>query len=135
MKYYLVLLAGLGLSVEAFSQSTLYQTGQQQALDYHLELFDKQLFSSSLYDNTRLLAETLTEEQRKNVQLNRAMSALQLESPDGPGLMKAYIFDHGNHPTVATAGLYLGNHFFYKRKGLFLFHTFTFCSINPLFCS
>lgn len=116
MKYYLVLLAGLGLSVEAFSQSTLYQTGQQQALDYHLELFDKQLFSASLYDNTRLLAESLTEEQRKNAQLNRAMSALQLESPDGPGLMKAYIFDHGNHPTVATAGLYLGNHFFYKRN-------------------
>ena len=116
MKYYLVLLAGLGLSVEAFSQSTLYQTGQQQALDYHFELFDKQLFSASLYDNTRLLAESLTEEQRKNAQLNRAMSALQLESPDGPGLMKAYIFDHGNHPTVATAGLYLGNHFFYKRN-------------------
>lgn len=116
MKYYLVLLAGLGLSVEAFSQSTLYQTGQQQALDYHLELFDKQLFSSSLYDNTRLLAESLTEEQRKNAQLNRAMSAVQLESPDGPGLMKAYIFDHGIHPTVATAGLYLGNHFFYKRN-------------------
>lgn len=116
MKYYLVLLAGLGLSVEAFSQSTLYQTGQQQALDYHLELFDKQLFSASLYDNTRLLAESLTEEQRKNAQLNGAMSALQLESPDGPGLMKAYIFEHGNHPTVATAGLYLGNHFFYKRN-------------------
>lgn len=116
MKYYLVLLAGLGLSVEAFSQSTLYQTGQQQALDYHLELFDKQLFSAGLYDNTRLLAESLTEEQRKNAQLNRAMSALQLESPDGPGLMKAYIFEHGNHPTVATAGLYLGNHFFYKRN-------------------
>lgn len=116
MKYYLVLLAGLGLSVEVYSQSTLYQTGQQQALDYHLELFDKQLFSASLYDNTRLLAESLTEEQRKNAQLNRAMSALQLESPDGPGLMKAYIFDHGNHPSVATAGLYLGNHFFYKKN-------------------
>jgi hypothetical protein len=41
MKYYLVLLAGLGLSAEAFSQSTLYQTSPQQALDYHLELFDK----------------------------------------------------------------------------------------------
>ena len=116
MKYYLVLLAGLGLTVESFSQSTLYQTGQQQALDYHFELFDKQLFSASLYDNARLLSESLTDEQRKNAQLNRAMSALQLESPDGPGLMKAYIFDHGNHPTVATAGLYLGNHFFYKRN-------------------
>ena len=116
MKHYLVLLAGLGMSVEAFSQSTLYQTSPQQALDYHLELFDKQLFSASLYDNSRLLNQNLTSEQQKSAELYRAMSALQLESPDGPGLMKSYIYDHGNHPTVTTAGLYLGDHFFYKKN-------------------
>jgi tetratricopeptide (TPR) repeat protein len=116
MKYYLVLLAGLGMSVDAFSQSTLYQTSTQQALDYHLELFDKQLFSASLYDNSRLLSQNLTDQQQKSVELHRAMAALQIESPDGPGLMKAYILDHGNHPSVATAGLYMGDHFFYKKN-------------------
>ncbi len=116
MKYYLVLLASLGLSVEAFSQSTLYQTSPQQALDYQLELFDKQLFSASLYDNSRLLDQNLSSEQQKSAELHRAMAALQLESPDGPGLMKSYIFDNGNHPTVTTAGLYLGDHFFYKKN-------------------
>lgn len=116
MKHYLVLLAGLGMSVDAFSQSTLYQTSTQQALDYHLELFDKQLFSTSLYDNSRLLDQPLSGEQQKSAELHRAMSALQIESPDGPGLMKTYIFDHGNHPTVTTAGLYLGDHFFYKKN-------------------
>ncbi|HSF52567.1 MAG TPA: tetratricopeptide repeat protein, partial [Algoriphagus sp.] len=116
MKHYLVLLAGLGMSVDAFSQSTLYQTSTQQALDYHLELFDKQLFSTSLYDNSRLLDQPLSGEQQKSAELHRAMSALQIESPDGPGLMKTYIYDHGNHPTVTTAGLYLGDHFFYKKN-------------------
>lgn len=116
MKYYLVLLAGLGLSLDAFSQSTLYQTSPQQPLDHQLELFDKQLFSGALYDNTRLLNEDLTDEQKKSAELHRAMSALQIESPDGPGLMKSYIYDNGNHPSVTSAGLYLGDHFFYKRN-------------------
>jgi tetratricopeptide (TPR) repeat protein len=116
MKYYLVLLASLGIGVDAVAQSTLYQTSPQQALDYQLELFDKQLFSAVLYDNSRLLAQNLSGEQEKSAELHRAMSALQVESPDGPGLMKAYIFDHGNHPSVATAGLYMGDHFFYKKN-------------------
>lgn len=116
MRYYLVLLAGLGWSVEAFSQSTLYQTRPQQELDSHLELMDKQLFAAAIFDNTRLLNQSLNSEQNKSAELNRAMAALEIESPDGPGLMKAYILDHGNHPTVTTAGLYLGDHFFYKRN-------------------
>lgn len=116
MKHYLVLLACLGIGVEVFSQSTLYQTSPQQALDYQAELFDKQLFSASLYDNSRLLNQNLNEEQQKSAELQRAMSALQLGSPDGPGLMKSYILDHGNHPSVTSAGLYLGDHFFYKKN-------------------
>lgn len=116
MKYYLVLLAGLGITVDSFSQSTLYQTSSQQTLDYQLELFDKQLFSAVLYDNSHLLTQNLSPEQHKSAELHRAMAALQIESPDGPGLMKAYIFDHGNHPSVATAGLYMGDHFFYKKN-------------------
>ena len=116
MKNYLVLLAGLVISADAFSQSTLYQTGSQQALDYNLELFNKQLFSASLYDNSRLLDQNLNGEQEKSAELHRAMAALEIESPDGPGLMKSYIFENGNHPTVTTAGLYLGDHFFYKKN-------------------
>lgn len=116
MKYHLVLLASLGLSLEAYSQSTLYQTSPQQKLDHNLELFDKQLFSASIYDNTGLLEKPVNSGQAKNAELNRAMAALQLESPDGPGLMKSYIYDHGNDPSVTTAGLYLGDHFFFKRN-------------------
>ncbi|WP_192349568.1 tetratricopeptide repeat protein [Algoriphagus sp. Y33] len=116
MKYHLVLLAGLGLSLEAYSQSTLYQTSPQQKLDHNLALFDKQLFSASIYDNTRLLEESVNSGQAKAAELNRAMAALQLESPDGAGLMKKYIYDHGNDPSVTTAGLYLGDHFFFKRN-------------------
>src|SRR5690606_38775198 len=116
MKYHLVLLASLGLSLEAYSQSSLYQTSPQQQLDHNLELFDKQLFSASIYDNTRLLEKPVNSGQAKNAELNRAMAALQIESPDGAGLMKKYIFDHGNDPSVATAGLYLGDHFFFRRN-------------------
>lgn len=116
MKYHLVLLASLGLSLEAYSQSTLYQTSPQQKLDHNLALFDKQLFSASIYDNTRLLEKPVSSGQAKTAELNRAMAALQLESPDGAGLMKSYIYDHGNDPSVTTAGLYLGDHFFFKRN-------------------
>lgn len=116
MKYYFVLLASLGLSLEAYSQSTLYQTSPQQNLDHNLELFDKQLFSASIYDNTRLLEKPINSGQAKSAELNRAMASLQIESPDGAGLMKKYIYDHGNDPSVTTAGLYLGDHFFFKRN-------------------
>ncbi|MCE7054561.1 tetratricopeptide repeat protein [Algoriphagus sp. AGSA1] len=121
MKHHFVLLAGLlvpslGLSLEAYSQSTLYQTSSQYKLDHNLELFDKQLFSASIYDHTRLLEKPMSSGQAKTSELNRAMAALKLESPDGAGLMKKYIFDHGNDPSVTTAGLYLGDHFFFKRN-------------------
>lgn len=116
MKYHLVLLASLGLSLEAYSQSSLYQTSPQQKLDHNLELFEKQLFSASIYDNTRLLDKPVNSGQAKNAELNRAMAALQVESPGGAGLMKSYIYDHGNDPSVTTAGLYLGDHFFFKRN-------------------
>ncbi|WP_339876736.1 tetratricopeptide repeat protein [uncultured Algoriphagus sp.] len=116
MKYHLVLLATLGLSVEAYSQSSLYQTSPQQKLDHNLELFDKQLFSASIYDNTRLLEKPINSGQAKAAELNRAMASLQIESPDGAGLMKKYIYDHGNDPSVTTAGLYLGDHFFFKKN-------------------
>ncbi len=116
MKYYFVLVAILGLSLEAYSQSSLYQTSPQHKLDHNLELFDKQLFSASIYDNTRLLEKPVNAGQAKTAELNRAMGALQLESPDGAGLMKKYIFDHASDPSVTTAGLYLGDHFFFKRN-------------------
>ncbi|WP_373398269.1 hypothetical protein V8V91_00400 [Algoriphagus halophilus] len=44
MKYYLMLFVGLGLSLDAVSQSTLYQTSPQYPLDHQTELFEKQLF-------------------------------------------------------------------------------------------
>jgi tetratricopeptide (TPR) repeat protein len=116
MKYLLVLLAGLFVCAEVFSQSTLYQTSPQKALDEQLELFDKQLFSANIYDNSRILNQSLSDEQQKSAELHRAMSALQLGSPDGAGLMKTYIYDHGSHPSVTTAGLYLGDHFFFKKN-------------------
>ena len=117
MKNCLFTLLGLGISLNVSAQSTLYQSGSQVLLDQNLEFFDKQLFSASSFENSRLLRQAnLSGEQQKSAELHRAMSALELESPDGPGLMKAYILDHGKHPSVATAGLYLGDHFFYKRN-------------------
>lgn len=116
MKYHLVLMASLGFGLEAYSQSTLYQTSPQHNLDHNLELFDKQLFSASIYDNTGLLNKPIDSGQEKSAKLHRAMAALQIESPDGPGLMKRYILENGRHPSVTTAGLYLGDHFFFKRN-------------------
>ncbi|WP_026954215.1 tetratricopeptide repeat protein [Algoriphagus vanfongensis] len=116
MKYHLVLLASLGLCLEVDAQSTLYQTSPQRLLDEQFELFDKQLFSAALLENQQIQNLPLSAEQSRSGQLHAAMSALQLESPDGPGLMKSYILENGNHPTVATAGLYMGDHFFYKRN-------------------
>lgn len=116
MRYYLLLFLGIGFSLDSFAQSSLYQSSKQQTLDHNLELFDKQLFSASLYDNTRLVDEPVSSEQNKSAELHRAMAALQLASPDGPGLMKSYILANGNHPSVVTAGLYLGDHFFYKKN-------------------
>ena len=116
MKYYLVLFLNLALLAEVWAQSTLYQSSPQNSLDHALELFDKELFAGSLYDHSASLQLPLNFEQNKSAELYRAISALELESPNGPGLMKTYILDNGNHPSVATAGLYLGDHFFYRKN-------------------
>jgi tetratricopeptide (TPR) repeat protein len=111
-----MLFLSIGFSLDAIAQSSRYQSSNQQTLDHNLELFDKQFFSASLYDNTRLLDQPISSEQYKSTEFHRATAALQLESPDGLGLMKSYILTNGNHPSVVTAGLYLGDHFFYKKN-------------------
>lgn len=116
MKYFLVLLAGLGLSLESYSQSSLYQTGHRQSLDRQLILLDRQLFSAALYDAERLLAELLPPEQAQAAALNRAIAALQLSRPDGVGKLQAYLSAHEGQPSTAVAATLLGNHFFYKKK-------------------
>ena len=116
MKYFLVLLAGLGLSLESYSQSSLYQTSSQQGLDRAASLFDQQLFAANLYDNNRLLASGLDFSQQKQAELQRALSAMQLERPDGLGLIKRFIEDYTGQPAVATAATFLGNYYFFKKR-------------------
>ena len=69
MKYFLVLLAGLGLSLESYSQSSLYQSSSQHGLDLAASLYDQQLFAANLYDNNRLLATGLDLSQQKQAEL------------------------------------------------------------------
>lgn len=116
MKYYLVLLAGLGFTLESFSQSSLYQTSPQQALDRSTVLFNQQAFAASLFDNAQLLTSDLAYSQKKQATLQQALSALQLERPDGLGLVKQFIQDYAGEPSVASASIALGNHYFYKKR-------------------
>jgi tetratricopeptide (TPR) repeat protein len=102
--------------MEGFAQSSLYQSSPQSKIDQSLDLFDKQLFSASLADHTLILNQNLDNEQLKTVELHRAMAALETGRPDGVGLMKSYILENNPHPSVATAGIYLGDHFFYKKE-------------------
>jgi tetratricopeptide (TPR) repeat protein len=116
MKYYLVLLAGLGFTLESFSQASLYQTSPQQALDRAAILYDQQSFAASLLDNNQLFTSGLTATQKKQAALQQALSALQLERPDGLGLVKQFIQDYAGEPSVAPAAIALGNHYFYKKR-------------------
>ncbi|MBM3425555.1 MAG: tetratricopeptide repeat protein, partial [Bacteroidetes bacterium] len=116
MKYYLVLLAGLGFSIESFSQSSLYQTSPQQALDRAAVLYDQLAFAASLQDNVQLLDLNLGVSQKKQAELYQALSALQLERPDGLGLVKQFIQENAGEPAVVHAAIALGNHYFYKKR-------------------
>ncbi|NVJ86075.1 MAG: tetratricopeptide repeat protein [Algoriphagus sp.] len=116
MRYYLVLVASLGLTWQAAAQSSLYQTSSQRLLDDQASFFQKQLFSASLLESQKVDAEGFSSDQLRFGKLKAAQSALELESPDGVGLMKSYILENRDHPSVNDAGLYLGDHFFYKRN-------------------
>ncbi len=116
MKYYLVLLAGLGFTLESFSQSSLYQTSPQQALDRSTVLFNQQVFAASLFDNAQLLTSDLAYSQKKQATLQQALSALQLDRGDGLGLVKQFIQEYAGEPSVAPAAIALGNHYFYKKR-------------------
>ena len=116
MKYYLVLLAGLGFTLESFSQSSLYQTSPQPVLDRAAILYDQQAFAASFYDNTQLLAKDLTGSQKKQAALQQALSALQMDRPDGLGLVKQFVQDYAGEPSVAHAAIALGDYYFYKKR-------------------
>jgi hypothetical protein len=120
MKYFLVLLAGLGFTLESFAQSSLYQSSSQQGLDRATNLFEQQLFAANLYDNNKLLASGLDLSQQKQAELQRALSALQLDRPDGLGLIKRFIEDYTGQPAVATAATFLGNYYFFKKRYFFV---------------
>jgi hypothetical protein len=77
MKYFLVLLAGLGFALESFAQSSLYQSSSQLGLDRATNLYEQQLFAANLYDNNKLLASGLDLSQQKQAELQLALSALQ----------------------------------------------------------
>ncbi|MDA1269393.1 MAG: tetratricopeptide repeat protein [Bacteroidetes bacterium] len=115
MKYFLVLLAGLVFTLESFSQSSLYQSSSQLGIDLAESLYDQQLFAASLYDNNQLLATGLNLPQQKQAELQRALSALQLERPDGLGLIKKFVQDYAGQPAVASAATFLGNFYFFKK--------------------
>ena len=116
MKYYLVLLAGLGFTLESFSQSSLYQTSPQPVLDRAAILYDQQAFAASFYDNTHLLATDLSGSQKKQAALQQALAALQIGRPDGLGLVKQFIQDYAGEPSVAYAAIALGDYYFYKKR-------------------
>lgn len=116
MKYFLVLLAGLGFTLESFSQSSLYQSSAQLGLDRAAHLYEQQLFAASLYYNTKLLTTGLDFSQQKQAELQRALAAIQLDRPDGLGLVKKFIQEYEGQPAVATAAIFLGNYYFFKNR-------------------
>lgn len=130
MKYYLVLLVGLGFTLESFSQSSLYQRSTQQGLDLAANLFEQQIFAANLYDNSKLLARGLNLSQQKQAELQRALSALQLNRPDGLGLIKKFIQDYSGQPEVATAAIFLGNYYFFKYRYAEAIEAFTLAPIG-----
>ena len=116
MKYYLVLLAGLGFTLESFSQASLYQTSPQLALDRAAILYDQQAFAASFSDYSQLLERNLSGSQKKQAALQQALSALQTERPDGLGLVKQFIQDYAGEPSVAYAAIALGDYYFYQKR-------------------
>ena len=116
MKYFLVLLAGLGFTLESFAQSSLYQSSSQQGLDRATNLYEQQLFAANLYDNNKLLASGLDLSKQKQAELQRALSALQLDRPDGLGLIKKFVQDYEGQPEGATAAIFLGDFYFFKKR-------------------
>ncbi|MCM0041891.1 MAG: tetratricopeptide repeat protein [Algoriphagus sp.] len=116
MKYYLVLLAGLVFTLESFSQSSLYQTSSQQALDRATILFNQQVFAASLLDNAQLITSDLSYSQKKQATLQQSLSSLQMERPDGLGLVKQFVQDYAGDLSVAHAAIALGDYYFYKKR-------------------
>ena len=69
MKYYLVLFAGLGFTMNSFAQSSLYQTSPQAILDHARSLYDQEVFAATFFDNAQLLTSDLPIFQQKQAEL------------------------------------------------------------------
>uniref|UniRef100_UPI004048932F tetratricopeptide repeat protein n=1 Tax=Algoriphagus sp. TaxID=1872435 RepID=UPI004048932F len=118
MKYYLVLFAGLGFTMNSFAQSSLYQTSPQAILDHARSLYDQEVFAATFFDNAQLLTSDLPIFQQKQAELHRALAAIQLEREDGLGLLKAFCQDYAGQPAVVYAANFLGDYYFQRKRYL-----------------
>lgn len=116
MKKSFVLLLSLWIVLTGYSQSGLYQSGNQIVLDENLDLFQKQLFSATRFEFENLKDVTLEENQSVLVDFHHAVSALKIENPGAADLIYYFIRNYPNSPKVNEAAFILGSHFFDKRN-------------------
>lgn len=116
MKKSFVLLLMYVMVQVAYSQSGLYQSGDQKILDDNFELFQKHLFSASRFEFEQLKNAPLEENQKILVDFHHAVSALKIGNPGAPDLINYFIRNYPNSPKTNEAAYILGNYFFDRKN-------------------
>lgn len=114
-KSFLVLLSVWAV-MAGYSQSGLYQSGNQIILDDYFDIFQKKMFSATRFEFENLKGVDLEENQNILVDFHHAVSALKIENPGASDLIYYFIRNYPNSPKVNEAAFILGNHFFDKRN-------------------
>lgn len=116
MKRKLVFCLLLLMYIKAEAQSTLHQTSLERDFQEAFELFQKNQYAASKAGFERLKDKPLTGNRKVERDYYYAVSALEVENPDGPSLLEEFILDYPQQPLKNTAAMTLGNHYFGNRN-------------------
>ncbi|EON76724.1 hypothetical protein ADIS_2783 [Lunatimonas lonarensis] len=116
MKIKLIVFFVVVFHLKTSAQSTLYQNSPEKQFDDALELYQKDQFSASKIEFTRLLALSLPESRRVASEYYIASSALKSDNPDGPTLLEKFIVDHPKETLMNVAAEELGDFYFLSRN-------------------
>ncbi|WP_194775602.1 tetratricopeptide repeat protein [Pararhodonellum marinum] len=132
MKKSLLVLGLLGLTWSGWAQSSIYQTGPYIGFDDSFELYDKNLFGASRYEFEHLKNRPLTYTMRGEADFYHAVSALELDHPNGVGLLTDFMEVYANEPKANDAAHLLGDYFFQKRNYRASIENFSKVNINKV---
>ncbi|MEX2592775.1 MAG: tetratricopeptide repeat protein [Anditalea sp.] len=100
---------------ESSAQSTIYQNSVEKEFNDALGLFQKDQYAAAKFSFEHLKEKPLDDAQKVDIDFYHAASALGIENPEAPSLLRDFLIKYPKDPKSNDAAHILGDYFFEQR--------------------